>query len=415
MIQRTGITNRLKKPLASFSSAIAVACSGGSDSMALVLLAQEWAKRKNVKLVALTVDHGLRPESAQEAATVGKWLKRHRIAHHVLRWEGKKPKANIQESAREARYALLTGYCKTHGIATLLVAHTLDDQAETFLLRLKRGSGVDGLAAMAESSQRDGIRLLRPLLGVPKAELIAYLENRNQPYISDPSNENMAYDRVKIRKLLPELAALGLTPQRLAKTAANMARAREYLQSQTESFLVEHAQLHDAGYAELERLPEAPEIALRVLATLLSRIGGHTVPPRLDELERLYERLRSPGFKSVTLGGCVFKEMTAGFLVFRELKAVELSLTLPKSKPVLWDSRFTLTTSRAGLSAGALTQAGWLELVKQFGLKNPFPDKRILYTLPALRDAAGNVISVPHLGINAERCGIAFLFSVDLL
>lgn len=375
--------------------------------MALTLLAQEWAKRHHVKLIALTVDHGLRAESASEAKTVGKWLKKHGINHHVLRWEGKKPQSNIQESAREARYGLLTGYCRERGIPALLVAHTLEDQAETFLLRLKRGSGVDGLAAMAESLQWEGINILRPLLDIHKADLLAYLETKGQAYINDPSNENTAYDRVKIRKLLPELAALGLTPQRLAKTAANMARAREYLQAQTEAFLAAQAHFHEAGYAELAALPAEDEIALRVLAALLTRIGGHNVPPRLDELERLHERMRAPGFKSATLGGCVFKRNKDGFLVLRELKAVEAPAPLPAGKALLWDGRFTLTAARKGFSVGALTQTGWLELAREHGLKNSFPDKQILYTLPALRNAAGNIVSVPHLGVGQNQAAWA--------
>lgn len=393
----SGVDSQLEV-LLSGKKKIAVACSGGSDSMALTLLAWDWAKKHKASMVALTVDHGLRKESMEEAKQVGNRLKKRGIPHTILHWEGKKPKSNLQENAREARYKLLTDYCKAQGIEHLLVAHTLEDQAETFLLRLRRGSGVDGLAAMAKTTIRDGIQILRPLLATRKSELLAYLKEKKQEYISDPSNENTAFDRVKIRRFLPQLAAIGISVDKLAKTAENMARARKYLRQETENFINTQCRIFPEGYATFT-LPESDEIALRVLARLLMRIGCHDVPPRLDELERLYAHLKSPKFKTATLSGCIVKNGMS-LLIFREPRAVDNPILITKEGTYAWD-RFEISVPLAPrpLTLGPLTQQGWLELSRKYKLKNLYPDKRILYTLPALRDAGGHIIAVPHLGI----------------
>lgn len=302
-----------KNILISINGKVAVACSGGSDSMALTLLANDYFP----DLVALTVDHGLRKEAAKEALQVGKWLKKHNIEHHILKWRGEKPNSNIQETARKARYQLLTDYCKKHGIEYLLVAHTLDDQAETFMLRLARGSGVDGLAAMSRISTMNDITILRPLLEVKKAELVEFLAVKNQDFVNDPSNENTAYDRIKIRKLLPELVKIGLTPERLAKTADNMARARQFLEQETDKFIQENCEI-SRDSVTIKNLPDSDEIALRVLTHFLKSIGGSEVPPRLNSLKLLYNKLQQPACKPHTLGGCIFKRNKHGIFIVRE-------------------------------------------------------------------------------------------------
>ncbi|WP_119423020.1 tRNA lysidine(34) synthetase TilS, partial [Desertibaculum subflavum] len=201
---------------------LAVAVSGGADSLALVLLAQGWTAAQGGRLLALTVDHGLRPEAAREALQVKRWLAARGVAHRTLRWRGPKPKANLAAAAREARYALLFAACRRARFRALAVAHHREDQAETFLLRLGRGSGVDGLAAMAPVSERDGIALLRPLLDMPRDRLRAALAAAGQDWIEDPGNADPARARTAVRALLPALAAAGLPPVRIAATAARM-------------------------------------------------------------------------------------------------------------------------------------------------------------------------------------------------
>lgn len=393
---------------------MAVACSGGSDSMALALLARHHCRH----ITALTVDHGLRSESAEEAITVGKWLAAHDIPHAILPWEGSKPSVNLQEAARNARYRLMIQHCQYHAIPCLLVAHTLEDQAETFLLRLARGSGVDGLSAMAEVTMRQGITIIRPLLDIRKASLTGYLERCNQDYIRDPSNDNLKYDRVRIRQMLPELAHIGLSVERLAKTAAVMQRASTHLKTETESFMQHHCQLFAEGYAILQALPQSPEIALRLLGRIIRIIGGHPIPLRLGKLERLYAVLQG-NFTVVTLGGCVFKNIAKGILVMRELKAIEgvagcrlqVAEGNNQETAIQWD-RFHLQPATCNLHPpfmiSALTQSGWLTVARQHQLENPYPDKHILYTLPCVRDEKGVIIAVPHLGIG-EKIDVTFM------
>ncbi|HLU65659.1 MAG TPA: tRNA lysidine(34) synthetase TilS, partial [Kofleriaceae bacterium] len=167
---------------------LAVAVSGGPDSLCLCLLAHGWAKARGGEVSALTVDHGLRPTSADEARQVAAWLGPRGIDHHVLRWTGAKPATAIQEAAREARYRLLGDWCRAAGVLHLLLAHHLDDQAETVAFRRARGSGPEGLAGMPAVRELAGLRLLRPLLGVPKARLVATLEAAGQAWLEDPSN-----------------------------------------------------------------------------------------------------------------------------------------------------------------------------------------------------------------------------------
>ena len=386
---------------------LAVACSGGADSLALSLLAAAWAKAQGRELVALTVDHGLRADSAAEAETVGAWLAARGIAHHVLRWSGPKPKANRAARAREARYRLLAAFCRGRRIADLLLAHHLEDQAETFLLRLGRGSGVDGLAAMAPQTTREGIRLLRPLLGVPKARLRAHLRAAGQGWIEDPSNADPASARARLRGLAATFAAEGLTARRLAATAARMGRVRAALEEATGRLLAEAARLDPAGFCRLDPTPLAAapaEIGLRALARILLAVSGTAHPARLNRLERLYGALiggRLGG--GATLQGCRILPRQGGVLVCREARD-PAPLALAANTVALWDGRFQVALEGAGatgaeaLVVAALGAAGYDRIkdaiapVRRAAM--PAPARA---SLPTLWNAQG-VIAVPHLG-----------------
>ena len=202
---------------------VAVAVSGGPDSMALTLLADRWARGRGGRIVGLTVDHGLRPESAEEARTVAGWLAARGIAQATLCWQGAKPMSGIQAAAREARYRLLAGWCREQGVLHLVTAHQREDQAETHLIRLRAHSGGDGLAAMSAVRALPGCRLIRPLLAVPKARLLALLAAERQPFLSDPSNLSPVFERGRLRRRnyvitgpseggSPELMNTGLAP-----------------------------------------------------------------------------------------------------------------------------------------------------------------------------------------------------------
>lgn len=214
----------LLAPLEAFGTFV-VAVSGGPDSIALLLMAAGWAKRRGAALSAATVDHGLRPESAAEAEGVADLCARLGVPHVTLVWEGKKPATRLQERAREARYRLLAAHAGAVGARAVATAHHADDQAETVLFRLLRGSGVAGLAGMEMASVRGGITLVRPLLQVPKVDLVAYLRAHKVAYVEDPSNDDPRFARTRLRSLMRRLADEGLDAAGMARFARRAAEA----------------------------------------------------------------------------------------------------------------------------------------------------------------------------------------------
>lgn len=292
-------------PLASYRH-VALAVSGGSDSMALMWLAANWARHTNAapRLSVVSVDHGLRPGSAEEARHVAERAQGLGLEAAVLQWHGDKPATGVQARAREARYDLLTRWCGEHAADALATAHSMDDQAETVLMRLARGSGVDGLAAM-RTVRAGPLPVLRPLLGVPRARLRATLAAAGQDWIEDPSNEDPRYERIRWRKALATLGEVGLTPAMIALSAHRLERARVALEDAA-SRLEARAVTHAAGHATidtaaLEDVPE--EIVLRLLQRLVMRYGADE-PVKLAALERLSAWIAAGEGRGRTLAGC---------------------------------------------------------------------------------------------------------------
>jgi len=388
-------------PLGPFEAGavFAVGVSGGADSLALCLLAHQWARSVGGAVVALSVDHGLRAESAAEALQVAAWLTPYGIAHHILRWNGEKPSSGIQAAAREARYALMRDWCAAKGLLYLLLAHHQDDQAETFLLRLARGSGVDGLAAMAPRTAHAEITLLRPLLDVPHARLVATLRAKGQPWIEDPSNASPAFQRARLRQKMPALAQEGLGGGCLAATARRLRRARHALDCATNELMVRAVTLDHHGFAwltmaDVRRAPD--EIALRLIARLCRTLGGALYPPRLDRLERLYGELLAGLGGRRTFSGCLIVPKKQGLLVCREVARLSPSLPVRAGDSVFWDGRFTLRLSGQGEGRiDGLGHRGWLSIQDAVGTTS-LP-REVLPTLPAVVDHHG-ISAVPHLG-----------------
>ncbi len=393
---------------------LAVAVSGGPDSMALALLADAWARAAGGAITALTVDHRLRPEAAAEAAKVGAWLARRGIAHVTLVRDGARPAGAIQAAARQARYRLLEGWCQTHGILHLLTAHQRDDQAETLLLRLARGSGLDGLAGMASLVEHGGCRVLRPVLTIARARLAATLRAHGQDWVEDPSNRDPAYARVRLRRSAAFLAEEGLTTERLAVTAAHLARARTALEEAVARLLAHSVWLHPAGFAwlEVEEIAAAaPELGLRALGAVLACVGGAPYPPRFAAIERLHRDLAGPFAAGRTLGGCRVLPRRGRVLVCRELEATAAPVPAPPGGEAVWDNRFVLRLGRdapAGLMLGALGAGA--EGAAAAG-EGPLLPAAVRPSLPALRDGAG-LLTVPHLCY--RRPGTPFGRSGDL-
>ncbi|MCC8984616.1 tRNA lysidine(34) synthetase TilS [Bradyrhizobium acaciae] len=272
--------------------AIVLAVSGGPDSVALMWLAARWrrALASGPQLVAVTVDHGLRPEAAREARDVKQLARSLDLPHHTLRWRGPKPGTGVPAAAREARYRLLAQAARRHGATHILTAHTRDDQAETLLMRMLRGSGVAGLSAMAREIERDGVLLTRPLLDISKAQLIATLKKARIGFADDPTNHDPAFTRPRLRALMPMLAEEGGDARNLARLAARIARANvalEVLVDGAERYLaLKDEDNPRTGFdaALFAVMPE--EIRLRLLKRAIDRTG-HEGPAELGKVETL--------------------------------------------------------------------------------------------------------------------------------
>lgn len=376
-------------------------------------------------IIVLTVDHGLRKEAAAEARQVARWAKALSLPHKSFKWRPEGVTSNIQQAARDARYGLMTDWAAARG-ADLLVAHHLDDQAETFLMRLQRGSGVDGLAAMAPVTMKAGVRVLRPLLTVPREQLRALLHARGQDWIEDPSNRDERYLRVQVREALPHLAEFGLSRDRLVETASAMARARVALDLACDQAERTSVQWHEEGFARLELQPFRAlpdEIALRLLARLSKGVAGGTYAPRLSGLEKLLAAIRGPGLEGGrTFGGAKWMAAPgrAGarprdeVLVLREVAALPpAGLQLKAGASALWDGRFRVTRARglrAGevrpLGASGLKQAVALDQGQHVNLPNGVP-KSVLYSLPAYWSGE-TLLAQPQIGFSRAGSGAPF-------
>lgn len=401
---------------------LAVAVSGGADSLALLLLADDWARRRGGGATGLTVDHGLRPESAAEARRIGTWLAGRAIPHVVLPWQGDKPASGLQAAARQARYDLLAGWCRRSGVLHLAVAHHLEDQAETVLLRLGHGSGLAGLAGMAAVVERPEVRVLRPLLGVSRESLRRTLRDRGQEWIEDPSNQNAAFARVRLRAAMPLLAAYGLSAPRLASTARSLGQARVAFEGSLATLLAEAVFLHPAGFALVDGAAltaAAPELARWALGRLLMVIGGTAYPPRGDRLARLHEALRgsAAGALAATLGGCRLLPWRGRLLIVREARRPGPAVAATPGGSMLWDGRYAVEFSarldpRQGLCLGVLGCDGWRDAVEHAPeiKRRPLP-AAVRPVLPALRDRHG-VLGVPHLGYWRDEAAPALLASL---
>jgi tRNA(Ile)-lysidine synthase len=285
-------------------SSVAVAVSGGGDSTALLHLTVEAFAPTGLAVRAVTVDHGLRPGSAEEAAGVARACAALGVPHDTLRWDGA-GRGNLQERAREARRRLIGAWARERGMGAVLLGHTADDQAETVLLRLARGSGVDGLAGMPEAFRAEGAAWARPLLRVGREALRAWLGARGIAWVDDPSNEDFRFDRVRARALMEGLGALGLTRGRLLRTAEHMARARVALDARAAETAGREVREEGVGLLLPRSLLlglEGDDTSGRVLAAALMWVGGRERRPRWEGLLRL--RAVVLAGRTATLAGC---------------------------------------------------------------------------------------------------------------
>lgn len=342
---------------------LGIALSGGGDSTALMHLAKDWEPSR--RLMAATVDHGLREASAAEAQAAHRAALALDIPHATLVWRRDTEAGNLMANARDARLRLLSGWAQRNNLSAVLLGHTLDDQAETLLMRMARGAGVDGLACMAEWRDAFGIRWLRPMLGVGRAELRAFLTARGADWIDDPSNEDERYDRVRMRKAM---AATGLRAEPLALAAENIALARDALQFFTAEAAREASVDH--GALVLPRGPfhrSPPEIHRRLIIAATRWITGADYPPRRASVNHALAGIASGN--RITLDGAILEPSGDRLRIIREPAAALRAATVSHDgddSDLDWDNRWRIAglqpgqhVAALGLPALSLPQAGW--------------------------------------------------------
>ncbi|TDQ77626.1 tRNA(Ile)-lysidine synthase [Dongia mobilis] len=387
---------------------IAVAVSGGPDSLALMHLLTAWCRARGGHLTAVTVDHGLRPESGAEAQKVAGWARGIGASAVILTWLGEKPQSGLQAAARQMRYELLTDWCRRADVLHLALAHQADDQRETVAMRQAR-AGKDeppgpGLAGMSAITVRHGIRLLRPMLGFCRASIAAYLDRIGQDWIEDPSNRSLRFERVRWRSGL-----MGRLPDGADIQTAGERRRR--LEFAAADLLMCAAEIAPAGYVLLDPVPiraAAVEVAEWALGQVLMMVGGGSYRPARAALRRdMTVALAGKGVRS--LAGCLFGLWRQRLLICRETGAAAGIVEGPGS--FMWDRRFRVTCGAGGpagfpLEIGQLGERGLRELEKtpessQF--LGPIP-ALARPSLPVFRDATGRLILVPFTGYDPVGC-----------
>lgn len=381
---------------------LAVAVSGGADSLCLCLMADAWARARGGRVTALTVDHGLRGGSAAEARQVGEWLAGRGIAHRVLPWVGEKPASGVQAAARTARYELLEAWCRREGVLHLLLAHHADDQAETYLMRRAHASGPDGLAAMAAVSERGAVRVLRPLLGVGKDRLQTALTALGQAWIDDPSNANAAFERVRIRQARAVNADEAGDTLALVARTAQLGRRRADGEAAVSLRLAAACVLDPAGFARLD-LSAGDGAVAAMAARVFAAVGGSTYPVAPGKARRVLDQ------PSGTLAGCAWRRKGDAVLVWRENRGLPAPVAALPGGEVIWDNRFRFRFAPGlpdGVTLAPLGQKGVLavaSLIEDAQKQRVFRAAQV--SLPALwRDE--EVFAVPAMAYKRDGAGV---------
>lgn len=391
------------------SGPVIVSVSGGGDSIALLLLCVAWARSEDVDLVAATVDHGLRPEAAAEAAFVAGVCEGLDVPHVTLAWEGAKPTSGIMNAARVARYQLLERYASELGSKTIVTGHTANDQAETVSMRLLRdsseGSG-RGLAGMAgETRLANGTRLVRPLLSVTRETLRNYLKDHHQPWIEDPSNTDEAYERIRVRKELDQ------RPERvdqLVRFAAVMGRFRRQISAEAVAFLSKYLQVSDgpvyrldvSGFSSL-----ADPVRQLALQSVIALAGGAEYLVSARSVGPLVEQALGQENKRTTLGNAVIEKKASKLVFYREARNVP-AIVIGAGQEVLWDGRLRIRNStRSSLFCGPLSAEQLADFETDAGARLSIQPRAAVAALPFIR-GNGDDILVPFLSKTQRLRGV---------
>lgn len=400
------------------ASQVALAVSGGGDSLALLDCVDRWRRGRAAPpaVIALSVDHGLRTSSRTDATRVVAIAGRRGIETRLLRWTGRKPQTGLEAAARAARYRLLLGAAHAFGASHLLLGHHLEDQAETLLLRLARGSGLFGLAAMRREIGVDGLKIFRPFLEISRSRLAETVAVAGLIPVQDPMNTDPRFARARIRRIMPLIAADGVDPGGLAATARRLADAAEAIDAAATDLIVAAVELDAMAVAAIDPAAffGAPrEVRMRALLRLLLALGGDHYPPRFERLAALAnamaDRDGSGGFKR-TLAGAVIEWRGGRFLVYREVG--RLGLPEIRANPGyhgVWDGRFRVAIgigAPAGLRLAALGEAGRRAIGSR---STETATVGVLAALPALW-RGGRVVAVPGLDYFARGASFKLEF-----
>lgn len=383
-------------------STIALAVSGGADSLALMVLAQRWAQAlpNPPRLIVYSVDHGLRAEAAAEVDMVVVAAEALGIEARGLRWSGTKPASGVQEAARMARYRLIGDAMAADGAVVLLTAHHLQDQAETVLMRMAHGSGIEGLKGMTAMSVVEGVTVHRPLLGCDPAALRAVALEAGLTPAEDPSNEDQHYERVRWRQAMPQLAALGLDAAKLSLFAERMGEADAAIAQMADACFDEIVRLDGFGAARIELGAFeglSPAIATRLLGRVLNIVGGRQKPRALGQVERLREGLVAGTLtKTTTALGCVVRLKDGAIAIAREPgRSLPPDAILVPHAALVWDQRFRIVnqSDEKGLTASVAEYLPRHRLEEFLGFKVTAPAEAIR-TAPIVRDGLGGLLSL---------------------
>ncbi len=314
---------------------LVVGVSGGADSLYLTLLLDKWIQKKGGNLYAVTVNHNLRPEAAEEALTVHKLMSKLKISHTILTWEGPKPTSRIEEKAREKRYELILKFAHEKHAQAICLAHHRQDQVETFWARLARSSGLDGLTAMAPASKREDIIVLRPLLDIDKKNITQTLKQNKIKWIEDPMNKDTAYERVRWRQRQKDLDGISLTAPVVAKSISRLQRAKEALDFYTQGFIDKCVTKSSFGFIQFDEttfLSNPTEIRIRIIHHLLQNISPKKQIISLESIEQIATTMP----RHATLAGCQWVCSHHQIFIALELKNVPSNVLIPENQWTKW-------------------------------------------------------------------------------
>lgn len=394
----------------SLSTHLAIAVSGGSDSIALLIMMDRWSKDNNVKLSMLTVDHNLRDQSKFEVEYVKELSVN--LGHEciVLAWDHEKNFANLQERAREGRYKLMTDFCNNHNIYTLLTAHHQDDYIENFHIRSERKSGILGLSSSAVNYCND-IRILRPLFNIEKQDLVNYLLDNEIKWFEDESNNSIKYQRNRVRQTIAKYDEV--YKEKILSEQVRVNDEALIIKNDLIKAIAESVAIYQYGFAKvnLQILNEfSTEIKLHLLSFVLNMISGKSKVPRSESTLLIVSIIERAENFTKTLHGCVVKKIGCNLLIYREL-GKHPPKNVPLQKDTKWDNRFYIENSIEELVntyVGNLNINEYKEIKDQLDLKEleylSFSNHReILFTLPAIKRLE-KIIALPHISFYTEQC-----------